>query len=65
MPRRLVSRKATVECANCGTVLTVTVPPRAYVKHVHGRDLTEEATTARCVCGEETEVSVGQLFRAA
>ena len=63
--RRPRYRTVTLVCAACGSRYAVEVSPKAYVRHVWGRDLRDPAWTARCVCGDAVSVTVGEAFRAA
>ena len=63
--RKPRTRTVTVCCDECGTRYTVELPLRAYIAHVRGKELSADAWVARCVCGGEVGVRVGEVFRAA
>lgn len=65
MTRRPRIRRTEARCPKCGSRVAWDISPLAYVKHVHGRDLTETAWEGQCPCGERLRITVGEVFRAA
>ena len=57
-------RVTSLRC-ECGSVVTLAIPPVVYVRHVMGQREADGGWGVDCICGRRMELSKGDARRAA